>query len=185
MQQQTFDYMLEEIFGAFGRQRPAFGSPAYRALNRRVTDRHIPDSAARFIATALGDYDTMPSNLGKAIAKEFANWLEAHPEKRQAPSCCPDCNPATPGFFLAWKPDGTSMLCICACNERSGLEGKMLGPISRHNALAYGLATEAVSAVVRQSPAVQARAQAALDSIGQMASQRPDHQAQLEEAMAW
>ena len=182
MRELEFSDRLREIYAIFGKAYPA--QAIVDAIYRQV--QNFPDD---FMAYAVGycqNQTDLPRNLGLFLRQQvWPDYLTQNPQKRQAPRCCPDCNPDTPGFFLAWKPDGTSMLCICACNEHSGLESKMLGPISRRQVRELGLATEAVSAVVRQSPAVQARAQAALDSIGQMASQRPDHEVQLEEAAAW
>lgn len=117
MQQQTFDYMLEEICGAFGRQRPINGSPAYRSIYRRVCEEmSMPDEAAKFIANAMSDYDSLPSNLGKAIIHEFYNWRSTHSELKPIPKCCPECSSDTPGFIRAYK-GMYSYLVRCVCNN--------------------------------------------------------------------
>lgn len=124
MEQQTFDYMLEEIYGAFGRQRPASGSPAYRSIERRVNgeERQLPDECARFIAEAIADYDSLPVNLGKSIMGEFFNWLSANPKKRAAPFPCPGCSSGLHGFFWAWNKDGIRFCLKCACNRQPKFE---------------------------------------------------------------
>lgn len=124
MESQTFDYMLEEIYGAFGRQRPASGSPAYRAIERRVNgdERQLPDDCARFIAEAIADYDSLPTNLGKAIIGEFFNWLSENPKKRAAPFSCPECSSGLHGFFWAWDKDGNLFCLKCSCNRQPRFE---------------------------------------------------------------
>lgn len=116
MEQRFFDSMLDEIYSVFGRQRPAYGTPAYRSLWRRVVEeRGVPNEAAKHIAYALSERDSLPLNLGKAILAEFDNWLAEHPEKRARMTACPECSSDMPGFFWAWDA-GRRVVCKCACN---------------------------------------------------------------------
>ena len=79
MEQRFFDSMLDEIYSVFGRQRPAYGTPAYRSLWRRVVEeRGVPNEAAKHIAYALSERDSLPLNLGKAILAEFDKIGRAH-----------------------------------------------------------------------------------------------------------
>lgn len=137
MEQRFFDSMLDEIYSAFGRQRPAYGSPAYRSIWRRVTDeRGVPNAAAKHIAYKLSEFDSLPLNLGKAILAEFDNWLSEHPEKRARMTMCPECSSDIPGFFWAWDA-GRRVVCKCACNADRNFE--KLQPWTHTQALAAGL----------------------------------------------
>ncbi|MBD5417344.1 MAG: hypothetical protein HDR50_06735 [Desulfovibrio sp.] len=123
MDERFFDSMLDEIYSAFQRQRPTRGTPAYRSLWRRVCEeRAVPNEAAKAIAYALTDRDSLPLNLGKAILAEFENWLADHPQRRAKATACRDCDPAIPGFFWVWDATGYRMLCKCACNQDRRLE---------------------------------------------------------------
>lgn len=118
MDTQYFQRMIEEIYSAFGRKTPERDSAAYRSLWRRVCEeRSVPNEAAKAIAYALCEYDTLPSNLGKAIIREFEQWLSANPQAKAHVHCCPDCSTDTPGFFWLWTADGQRKLCKCACNR--------------------------------------------------------------------
>ena len=118
MQQAIFERMLEEIYSAFGRERPRGGSPSYVSLWRRVVEeRNVPDAAARPIAYALSEYDTLPVNLGKAILAEFAQWLDRHPARRRSTPLCAQCSADMPGWFWATDAEGRRMACKCACNN--------------------------------------------------------------------
>lgn len=176
MQQQTFDYMLEEIYGAFGRQRPSYGSPAYRAIERRVNgERPLPDDAAKYIAEAMADYDSLPSNLGKAIMAEFFNWLSEHPEKRQAQSACPDCSKGLHGWFWIWTKDGLPAIAKCSCNRDPRFA--KFPAMTRKQAKDRGYMLE-------NPDAGNWGAIGCLDSVlGDTGSQRPDHQRALEEVL--
>lgn len=141
MKDETLDYMLDEIYGAFGKARPAPGSPAYRAIERRVNgERPLPDKCARYIAEAMQDYDSLPTNVGKAIIGEFMNWLSENPDKRAKEFSCPECSRGTPGFFWAWEKDGTPYSLKCACNRNSRFA--KIPAYSRRKALEEGLLLE-------------------------------------------
>lgn len=116
MESQTFSRMLEEIYSAFGRERPSVNSATYRSLQRRVCQEGcVPNEAARFIAYAIAGYDSLPTNVGKAILREFQNWLSENPQRRATARGCPECSRDFPGFF--WANDGGhDFLCKCACN---------------------------------------------------------------------
>lgn len=117
MNAQIFDRMLEEIYSAFGREKPKFGSGVYRNLWRRVVEeRGVPDEAAKAIAYAASNWDSLPVNIGKAILNEFSTWLDANPNMRAAARCCPDCSKDIPGFFWVWV-GGSRKVCKCACND--------------------------------------------------------------------
>ena len=123
MEERVFQRMLDEIYSAFGRQRPAHGTAAYNSLWRRVCEeRAVPNEAAKAIAYALCDRDSLPLNLGKAILAEFENWLAEHPERRVHARACIDCDPEMPGFFWAFTAEGKRLLCKCACNQDRRLE---------------------------------------------------------------
>lgn len=174
METQTFDYMLEEIYGAFGRARPPTGSPAYRSIFRRTCEeRSLPDACAKFIANAISDYDSLPMNLGKAIIAEFGNWLDLHPELRARESQgCMECDVKTPGWFTVWKPDGTRLLCECAC--RKGYSAGW----TRKRALAAGyLLEDPLRANAGAFPTGLCR-----NAIGHNEAPRPAHLEELEEA---
>lgn len=139
MEERFFHSMLDEICSAFGRQRPAHGTAAYRSLWRRVCEEQaVPNEAAKAIAYALCDRDSMPLNLGKAILAEFANWRAAHPERRARPSACHECDPELPGFFWVRDATGRRLLCKCACNEDARFARQQ--PWTRAQARAAGLA---------------------------------------------
>ncbi len=169
MQQSYFDRMLDEIYGAFGRQRPTFGSPAYKTLWRRmVEEKGVPDEAAKHIAYAISEYDSLPMNLGKAMLREFENWLSDNPGKRAALCCCHECSTDVPGFFWAWDEAGRRMLCKCACNQRQ--EFTKLQAWTRGRAVRAGLALTDPQAAVTKAQNVYTRA------IGkQPEAPRPDH----------
>lgn len=175
MDEKFFHSMLDEIYSAFGRQRPVYGSPAYRSLWRRVCeDRAVPNEAAKAIAYALCERDSLPLNLGKAILAEFDNWLSEHPERRALATACRECDPETPGFFRVWDATGYSMLCKCACNQDRRFE-HMQG-WKRRNAVMAGL--------LLKDPGPQAAPRslppAARKALGHAEAPRPDHTAQRE-----
>ena len=117
MEQQFFDRMLDEIYGAFGRQRPLYNTPAYKTLWRRVSEeRGVPNEAARHIAYALSEYDSLPTNLGKAILCEFSEWLSRNPDMKAKAHSCKECSADIPGWFWAWQGNHR-IVCKCACNQ--------------------------------------------------------------------
>lgn len=125
MQQSIFDRMLDEIYSAFGRERPKYGSAPYRSLWRRVVEeRAVPDDAAKAIAYALSEYDSLPTNLGKAVLGEFEKWLEKYPQhkKQNQQNGCHQCSADVLGFFWAQGPDGMGKMFKCACNRQREFE---------------------------------------------------------------
>lgn len=116
MTESYFNRFLEEIYSNFGRQRPAFGTPMYKNLQRRLED--LPDEAAQEIAYAFSEYDSLPMNLGKAIRAEYTRWRIAHPEKVARRFMCPDCDPrAGAGYVYVHDADGRNYLARCTCND--------------------------------------------------------------------
>lgn len=137
MQKNYFDRMLDEIYGAFGKPRPSYGSPAYNSLWRRVTEElYIPDEAAKPIAYSMAERDSFPSNPGKAIMEEFFNWLGKNPKIRAFARACTDCSTDIPGWFWAWDGDGMRYVCKCACNQDDKM--RHIKPWNRREAMAFG-----------------------------------------------
>lgn len=114
MNPQTFELFLGEIYSNFGRNAPAHGTPMWNNLNRRL--EAIPDEAAKEIAYAFSEYDTLPMNLGKAILAEFSRWKSNHPEKIRKRDMCPYCNAGTAGWCYAHDANGKNYLLRCTCN---------------------------------------------------------------------
>ncbi|WP_302580146.1 hypothetical protein [uncultured Desulfovibrio sp.] len=175
MEQRFFDSMLDEIYSVFGRQRPAYGTPAYRSLWRRVVEeRGVPNEAAKHIAYALSERDSLPLNLGKAILAEFDNWLAEHPEKRARMTACPECSSDMPGFFWAWDA-GRRVVCKCACNSDRRFE--KFQAWTHRQALAAGL-TLRESDMAQDIPGnIPSDIRA---SLGHCEPPRPAHVAQVE-----
>lgn len=175
MEERFFQSMLDEIYSAFGRQRPAYGTAAYRSLWRRVCEeRAVPNAAAKAIAYALSERDSLPLNLGKAILAEFDNWLSEHPERRSLLSACRDCSPEMPGFFWAWGPGGKRLLCKCACNQDRRFESRQ--PWTRRQAREAGLLLEDPA----RASAPKYLPPSARKALGFTEPPRPDHVAQVE-----
>ena len=178
MEERFFDSMLDEIYSAFQRQRPTRGTPAYRSLWRRVCEeRAVPNEAAKAIAYALCDRDSLPLNLGKAILAEFENWLTEHPERRARPTACRECDAATPGFFIAWDARGKSALFKCACNQDRRYADRQ--PWTHKQALeaGYSLTLLGVEDTPEKSRSLPASARKAL---GHVEPPRREHVAQRE-----
>lgn len=175
MEERFFQSMLDEIYSAFGRQRPQYGSAAYRSLWRRVCEeRCVPNEAAKAIAYALCDRDSLPLNLGKAILAEFENWLSEHPERRAQRTACPDCAPEMPGFFWAWESTGRRLLCKCACNQDKRFETQQ--PWTRRQAREAGLLLEYQA----RASAPQYLSPSARKALGHTEPPRKEHVAQVE-----
>lgn len=175
MEERFFDSMLDEIYSAFQRQRPTRGTPAYRSLWRRVCEeRGVPNEAAKAIAYALCDRDSLPLNLGKAILAEFENWLSEHPERRARTTACRDCDPEMPGFFWAWDATGYRMLCKCACNQDRRLENVQAWTRRQAQEAGLLLADPGVQAAPRYLP------KAARKALGHAEKPRPEHVTQRE-----
>lgn len=124
MTRQTFDQMLGQIYGTFGRQRPAYSTGAYATLDARVNDEsRLPDTAAEYISRAIREYDSLPVNLGKAIMREFGNWLSENPQAKAKEYACPQCDAGyakevEAGFFWAEDATGKKQIFKCACNHK-------------------------------------------------------------------
>ena len=176
MDDRVFERMLDEIYSAFQRQRPAHGTAAYNSLWRRVCEeRGVPNEAAKAIAYALCDRDSLPLNLGKAILAEFDNWLSDHPERRARVTACRECDPEIPGFFWVWDATGYRMVCKCACNQDRRFES--MQPWTRKQAQSAGLYLTDPTA---PQDAPRYLAPAARKALGHAEHPRPDHVAQLE-----
>ena len=178
MEERVFQRMLDEIYSAFQRQRPAHGTAPYNSLWRRVCEeRAVPNEAAKAIAYALCDRDSLPLNLGKAILAEFENWLSEHPERRARATACRDCDPATPGFFIAWDARGKSWFFKCACNQDRRDENRQ--PWTRKQALeaGYALTLPGVEDTPEKPHSLPPEARKAL---GHTEQPRPEHVAQRE-----
>lgn len=178
MEERVFERMLDEIYSAFGRQRPAYGSPAYRSLWRRVCEeRAVPNEAAKTIAYALCERDILPLNLGKAILAEFDNWLSEHPERRARATACRNCDPEMPGFFWAWDATGYRLLCKCVCNQDRRFENQQAWTRKQAQEAGYSLTLPGVEDAPEKAPSLPPTARKAL---GHAEAPRPDHTAQRE-----
>ena len=175
MEERVFQRMLDEIYSAFGRQRPTHGTAAYNSLWRRVCEeRGVPNEAAKAIAYALCDRDSLPLNLGKAILAEFENWLSEHPERRARATACRDCDPEMPGFFWVWDATGYRMPCKCACNQDRTWE-KYRGRTRRQAREEGFLLSDPLAPAMPRSLPASAR-----KAFGHAEQPRPDHVAQRE-----
>ena len=120
MQQAIFDGLLDEIYAAFGRTRPAFGSAQYRMLWRKLCDEnHVPDRAAKAIAYAIADYDSLPSNLSKACLSEWHSWLNRNPQfkaRERQNQFCHKCKHT--GSYTGWDRETLNEVWLkCECNH--------------------------------------------------------------------
>lgn len=175
MDERVFERMLDEIYSAFQRQRPSHGTAAYNSLWRRICEeRAVPNEAAKAIAYALCDRDSLPLNLGKAILAEFENWLAEHPERRARPTACRECDREMPGFFWAWDAAGYRLLCKCACNLDRRFENQQAWTRKQAQESGLLLADPGVQAAPRTLPA------SARKALGHAEPPRPDHVAQRE-----
>lgn len=175
MEERVFQRMLDEIYSAFGRQRPAHGTAAYNSLWRRVCEeRAVPNEAAKAIAYALCDRDSLPLNLGKAILAEFENWLSEHPQRRAKTTACRECDPEIPGWFWAWDATGYRWLCKCACNQDRRFESI---PAYTHR---QALRVELVLHDPTPPPEPLALPPSARKALGHAEQPRPEHVAQRE-----
>ena len=84
----------------------------------------VPVRAAAFIRARILERESLPRNFGKAVLELHRDWLATLPAPERRP-CCPDCDPALPGFFYAWKRNsaGIPHSCVfrCLCNEDPAL----------------------------------------------------------------
>lgn len=84
----------------------------------------VPVRAAAFIRARILERETLPRNFGKAVLDLHREWQSTLPAPERR-ACCPDCDPALPGFFYAWKRDASgilhSLVFRCLCNEDPAL----------------------------------------------------------------
>lgn len=119
MDEQHFNLMLDEIYSAFGRERPHCKHAAYRSLWRRICDEaKVPNEAAKAIAYEITkERDSLRMNLGRDVLLEYDEWLLEQPDRRMQALACPDCDPDSSGFFWMRDACGNQKLFICACNR--------------------------------------------------------------------
>ena len=187
MDERHFNLMLDEIYSAFGSERPSCTHAGYRPLWRRICDeRAVPNDAAKAIAyNIVNDRDSLPRNLGKAILAEYEKWRAEHPELQTKARSCPECDssPCMAGWFWAWKPDGSRWMLKCSCNQDTRPKIAEQPAYSHKSAVAAGFLLYDPLALPQDErvylPPAFSRA------IGHTEPPRPDHLAQLDYAEAY
>ena len=116
MREEYFNSLINGLFDIFGKNITNRQSSNLRYLKKRIDEKFIPDEAVQFIISQFEQYDNLPSNLIKAITREFMTWLEKNPQKREQVQQCPRCSRGLIGFFYVKDETGHVFACKCSCN---------------------------------------------------------------------
>lgn len=111
---------LRDIYAIHGKNLTdgAVVSAIFRAVE------NFPNGFMDFAKDKIGDYTSLPSNLGRELRQElWPVFLEKHPQcKTQAQSRCHECAPDLAGWFWAYGPDMQRKMFKCACNRQRQFE---------------------------------------------------------------
>lgn len=133
--------LARDCYAAFNQAMPEASSRAWTLWAEMCAE--VPLRAAPFIRDRILQLDSLPRNFGKAVSGYGEEWMFSNGGIDAAPNC-PDCDPATPGFFPAWREDGRGghirFMVKCRCN-RGGRAFRKMWRGSREDAAKRGWIT--------------------------------------------